>query len=150
MKQEEAKQSSFPELHHIGLVVKDLNKTIEYLASLGIGPFHSSGSVPVTERNLQGKQVPSKVEIKHGNLGRIELELAQPIEGECLQMEFLQSQGEGIHHLGFAVDDIREEMDKLTKRGIKIEQSGTRPTGGGFAFFKCENPGFFIELTQRK
>ncbi|MFC1981714.1 VOC family protein [Chloroflexota bacterium] len=150
MKQEEAKQSSFPELHHIGLVVKDLNKTIEYLTSLGIGPFRPSGRVPVTERNLRGKLVPSKLEMRFARLGQIELEVVQPIEGECIQMEFLKSQGEGIHHLGFAVDDIRGEMDKLTKQGIKIEQSGTRPIGGGFAFFKCEIPDFFIELTQQK
>ncbi len=37
------KKSSFTKLHHVGVVVKDINKAIAYLEALGIGPFAGAG-----------------------------------------------------------------------------------------------------------
>ncbi len=37
------KKSSFAKLHHVGVVVKDINKAIAYFESLGIGPFAGPG-----------------------------------------------------------------------------------------------------------
>ena len=40
------KKSSFTKLQHVGVVVKDIKKAINYLESLGIGPFTAPGVKP--------------------------------------------------------------------------------------------------------
>ena len=36
----------------------------------------------------------------------MQIELIQPVRGEGLHVEFLASNGPGLHHLGFLVDDL--------------------------------------------
>ena len=140
----------FLKVDQVGVVVKDIGKTIEHLASLGIGPFEPAHSTPIIEREVRGKPGDYELKIRFAQLGQVELELIQPVKGECIHKEFLESKGEGIHHLGFFVDDIGKEIAKLTKQGIKIPQSGRRANGGGFAYLETDAVGgIVLELIQR-
>ncbi|MDO8567384.1 MAG: VOC family protein [Dehalococcoidales bacterium] len=137
----------FSNLDHIGIVVRDIDKAAASLAVLGVGPFKTSGRAPITEKYVRGKPVPYKVETRFAKMGPIVIELTQHFGGECIQKEFLDTKGEGLHHIGFQVNDVWGEADKLAKQGIAIEQSGKRPTGGGFLFFK-NDAGLYIEFFQ--
>ena len=70
-------------------MVKDLDKTIEYFSSLGIGPFEPLQRPPMVERRVRGKPADYKLKIALAQLGQIQLELIQPVQGECVQNEFL-------------------------------------------------------------
>ena len=133
----------------VGVVVKDLDKTIEYFSSLGIGPFEPLQRPPMVERRVRGKPADYKLKIALAQLGQIQLELIQPVQGECVQNEFLESKGEGIHHLGIFVDDLEKEVAELDKQGVKVIQSGRRATGDGFAYLDTSAiGGITIELIQ--
>lgn len=57
MERNEEKKSLFSEIKQVGVVVKDINKAVDYYSSLGIGPFRTlpSGAVPVyTGKKLRG------------------------------------------------------------------------------------------------
>ncbi len=83
------------------------------------------------------------------NIGPLEIELIQPIS-ECIQKEYLDNNGEGIHHIAFFVKDIDEEVEKKAAKGYKVVQRGWRPTSGGYAFFDTqESCGFMLEIIQR-
>ena len=75
-------KSSFGKLHHVGVVVKDINKAIAYLESLGIGPFGRPGGERVLELSfkgeLHGKPAEWKTTISNAMMGDVELELLEP------------------------------------------------------------------------
>lgn len=100
-------------------------------------------------RNYGGKKAEFTMEIRVTQVGQVELELIQPLEGESIYKEFLEKKGDGIHHLGFFVHDVDEEEVRLTKQGFKVLASGRRP-GGGFTYFETDRVGGVImELIQR-
>jgi len=142
----------FNNLEHVGVVVRDIDKTIEYLTSLGIGSPAAMGgrtSVDVPFKGeVRGK--PSEWGVKIGRImiGDIELELLQPLEGESVLKEFLENNGEGLHHIGFKVDNIDAETQKLTAQGVNILMSA-KTARGGFAYFETSIfGGVVLELRQ--
>ncbi|MBI2856767.1 MAG: VOC family protein, partial [Chloroflexi bacterium] len=64
--------------------------------------------------------------------------------------EFLETRGEGLHHLGFFVTDLDNQINNLTRQGFQVTQGGKRLTGGGFAYFDTDKVGgVVLELVQR-
>lgn len=143
-----AAKSAFSQLIHVGLVVRDMDKAIERLSSLGIGPFKSTSLPSFTEFALfRGEPMEAKVAESRAKIGDVELELLQPVEGKSPQQEFLDSKGEGIQHLAFAVDDLDKEVDRLTKQGVSVMLNG-KWEGGGFAYLDLGDGGLIVELFQ--
>ena len=144
-----SQKSPFADISQVGVVVRDIDRTIEYLSTLGIGPFQPSSRAPVIENELRGKPAKFEIKLKFAQLGPLELELIQPVTGHCIQREFLESKGEGVHHLGVFVDDLDKEVDRLTKQGVTVLQRGRRSTGGGYAYLDtAEVGGIVFELLQ--
>ena len=67
-----------PKVDQIGVIVKDLNKSVEHYTSLGIGPFQTLTGIESRERMMRGKPI---LLLKHINCsvlhGRITLMLSQ-------------------------------------------------------------------------
>ena len=142
-------KTPFSKFGQIGLIVGDIDKAVEFLSSLGIGPFVPMTWPACVEVREGGKPIDIKLKLKFAYWGGVELELTQPLT-KCMQMDFLKKTGGGIHHLAFFTDDLDGEVDKLVKRGIKVIQRGRREKGGGFAFFDTEKYcGTVLELVQR-
>ena len=125
-------KSPFANLFQIGVVVKDLNKAIDRLSALGIGPFYSK-TPPATARSIfRGNPfIPvERVSIQAAMMGNAELELVQPLQGESPHKEYLDEKGEGIQHIAFLVDDLDKATEMLTSRGCTLIMKGDRGDGG--------------------
>jgi methylmalonyl-CoA/ethylmalonyl-CoA epimerase len=138
--------------HHVGVIVKDMDKTIDYLSSAGIGPFVMPGGKKWIEVSfngeLRGKPAAWKVKISNAKLGNGELELLQPSGGPSLLQEFLDNHGEGLHHIGYITDNLERDIKALAKQGVKVLTSASAE-GGGFAYFDTGvNGGIITELRQ--
>jgi catechol 2,3-dioxygenase-like lactoylglutathione lyase family enzyme len=120
MEKNTAVESPFARLIQVGVVVKDLDKAVERLLSLGIGPFTPMHIPDDAEQWFRGKPLDAKFKISGAKLGEVMLEVIQPLEGKSPHQEFLDSQGEGIQHIAFAVDDLDQEVAKLTKKGVSV------------------------------
>jgi hypothetical protein len=107
-------------LMQIGLVVRDMDKAIKRFSVLGFGPFAPKILPPGTKEWIRGKPSNANVKVNATMVGEIELELCQPVSGESPHQEFLDSKGEGIQHVMFAVDDLGKEIDRLTKQGATV------------------------------
>jgi catechol 2,3-dioxygenase-like lactoylglutathione lyase family enzyme len=149
MKKNTAAESPFSKLIQVGVVVKDLDKTVERLLSLGIGPFTQMHIPDDAEQWFRGKPLDAKFKISGAKLGEIMLELIQPLEGKSPHQEFLDSQGEGIQHIAFAVDDLDREVAKLTKQGASILLSANL-RDVRVAYLDLGVGGLIFELMQRK
>jgi methylmalonyl-CoA/ethylmalonyl-CoA epimerase len=150
MSSSEPGKATFQRLIHIGVVVRDMNKTIERLTALGIGPFKPRILPPDARETYCGKPfVPSKrVTIQTTQIGGMELELIQPIDGESPHQEFLQEKGEGIQHLGFMVDNLKKDVERLTGQGSEILLTSQFKGGGGVAYLDLDAAGLIVELVQ--
>ena len=140
--------------HHVGVIVTDIDKTIDYLTSLGIGPFGMPGGQKWVEvpfkGELRGKPAAWKVKISNARLGNGELELLQPSGGASLLQEFLDEHGEGLHHLGYTTDNLDRDIKILAKQGVKVLTSAVADKGG-FAYFDTGiHGGVITELRQLK
>jgi len=143
-------KSPFSTFDHVGVVVRDMDRAIEYYQSLGAGPFEPV-TTPVAEKTFHGKPTEDYgVKIQMAQLGDIRIELIQPVEGESPSKEFLDSKGEGINHICFSVDDLEKEAAKLAKKGFKVVSSVKFVNGGGNVYFDTGKVGGVLtELLQQ-
>ena len=141
MEKSEAQKSSSLQIGQVGVVVRDIDKAVEYYSSFGIGPFEPL-NVSIIEREVYGKPAEDvKNIVKVAQVGKVDLELVQPAAGESIQKEFLERHGEGINHLGFFVDDLNQEVAKLVEKGFKVIMSAKFIGGGGFAYLDTDKVG---------
>jgi len=150
MESNAAGKSTFTRLVQIGVVVRDMNKTIERLTSLGVGPFKPLFLPPDARETYRGKPFfpNQRVAIQVTQIGNMELELIQPISGESPHQEFLTQKGEGVQHLGFFVDNLSEDVKRLTAKGSSILLTSQFKGGGGVAYLDLDAAGLIVELIQ--
>ena len=96
-------------LHHIGIVVENIQKSLGELTKYL--DFEST-TIP----SLVGSQ---KVNICFLKTNNVFLELIEPAEENSPISNFIKKGG-GFHHLCFEVDDIHLELEKMKKNGARI------------------------------
>lgn len=142
-------ESTFAKVIQVGIVVKDIEKTVERLTALGIGPFESHSLSPDREEWYGDKRMYADFKFRVANIGDVQIELIQPVSGNSPHKDFLESKGEGIQHIACAVKDVQKEVDKLTQLGVKILLRAKISGGGGVAY--CDlGSGIIVELIERK
>ncbi len=139
----------------IGIVVRDLEQSTKLLSSLfGIGPFHfiEWPDRPESRYYFRGRQEPIRIRQAFAQVGPLELELIQPLEGENnAYKRFLDEKGGGIHHVLFETKDMDRAIGWLKEKGVSILQNGDgiRP-GTRWALLDTEElVGFLVELRHR-
>lgn len=148
MKRKETSKHRLKSLVQVGVVVRDLDRTVERLSTtFGIGPWQHF-DWPLDRDDMTGtyREKPGHFRMRTAlvKLGHVELELIQPLEGDNIYSDFLEEKGEGIHHLRFDIPDVETALESWAGEGIKIIQSGTaiRP-GTKWAYLNtAELPGF--------
>ena len=141
---------NLPNISQIGIVVKDMDRAIEYYEKvLGLGPLVRP-EIKYDEKFYYGKPVDSIWIMGFCSLGPVELELIQPITGPTIYHDFLKEKGEGMHHLGFDVRDIDEKIALCKKMGIRIIQSGQGSTSRFVYLDTAAVGGVIFELIQRQ
>ena len=141
--------------HHLAVVVRDMEKAVDYYQSLGIATFQPEfmlDSSRYSDYEVYGKtpDTVDKTRMRFVQIGSFQIELVQPVEGEPIYKEFLNSRGDGAHHMAFTVDDLDEEMAKLVERGVPVITRVKFSNGGGFAYFDTGKVGGLLtELIQQ-
>lgn len=96
------------ELHHVGIIVHDLDAAIARYRQLGFGE-------PVRSRIDE-----QQVELATFTSGAGFVELVSPIVEEGGLVRYLATRGESVHHVAYRVDDIRGELQRLSEAGIEL------------------------------
>jgi len=142
MADSEPRKLKLEKVDQIGIVVKDCEKVAEnWERMFGIGPWTF---ITNTREDAEGN--PLEVKLGFAYMGDLELELIEVVKGKTLHSEFLAEHGEGLHHLGFMVDDVDGEAANLEGQGVKIMLQ--RP--GQWAYMDTREPGGVIFEPQRK
>ena len=129
----------------IGIVVKNIDKTVEFYTKMfGFGPYEIK-YVDYSAATYYGKTAGYRGKRAFFNLGPgIEIELIELIDGKTIHEDFLKKHGEGLNHIGFKVDDLKAARDNAEKAGFQITQGFMRPDGSGFAYIDTDKTGGVI------
>ena len=119
-------------LHHVGVIVRDLDKAVEAFQLLGVGTIPPEWKVDnriFPDLKAYGKPVDASFYLRERDfsIGSLEVHLLQQGEGESTQKDFLDERGEGIEHIAFAVDDFDKEVAKLVEKGFPVDLGGSGP-----------------------
>jgi len=126
----------FEKLHHICIVVRDVEEKMSYFESIGIGPWTEYPPLAeYTELDTPNNEGFMHLRYVQATIGDIALQLVQPSsEFDSPQKRFLVTHGEGVYHIGFVVDDANEAETVLKEKGLKVLSRGRRPDQSGFDY----------------
>lgn len=103
------KLTNMEKLEHIGIAVKNMDKTNALFASL-IGQEHYK----IEEVESEG------VRTSFFKIGDVKIELLEATNENSPIAKFLDKKGEGIHHLAFSVSNIAESIAMYKKQGFEV------------------------------
>ena len=126
-------------ISHTGIAVKNLDEAVKVYQALGaeLGEIHDA-----PESGMRAAMVST---------GGDTLELIEPVGDGGVIGKFIESRGEGIHHLCIEVDDIRKTLADLADKGIRLIDTEPRQGIEGMVAFihpKSMN-GVLIELLEK-
>ena len=129
-------------IEHIGLAVKDLAAAVPMYELLLNTKCYK------TER-LEEQQVTTAF----FRVGGSKLELLEGFSPDSVIGRFIEKNGEGMHHIAFAVEDIEAEMTRLREAGFRLLQD--RPLPGADNKLICflhpkDTHGVLVELCMEK
>jgi methylmalonyl-CoA/ethylmalonyl-CoA epimerase len=140
---------ALPQKIHIGVVVKDMDRTIGLLSStFGIGPWD------INERNYPAEQVvvgtgSYAIRTAFADLGPVDLELIEVLGGSTIHADFLKTKGEGLHHIGFRMPDLDKVVTTLQQHGVGVAQSAFREGSRHAYMDPSELGGIMFEFVER-
>lgn len=150
MAERRAREGLWDRAYQVGVVVRDLDAAVSFYERLGIGPFVEGPSAHTTKRVVFGEDAPdASLRGKITQMGNIEFELLQPVEGTTVQGDFLETRGEGVVHICAHTDDLDADIAELTDLGYEVISYGEFADGGKFAYFDTRaTGGLVMELFQ--
>ena len=152
MIEEQEPRVKLPPVQQVSIVVEDMERAVEYYTStFGIGPFRII-DVDLEGVLLRGKPISTKIKVAFAKSGPLQVELIQPVEGKNIYTEFLENKGEGLHHLGFRVDDLDTMLAELAKEDIEpVFYKAYPDAGAAFAYLNSDKiGGVMFELIGTK
>lgn len=127
-------------IDHLGIAVQNLSETV----ALYLKTFGGRASEVFESKN-------DKVRVQFVFYGNNRLEFLEPTSPDSPIAKFLQARGPGLHHLCFAVADIRAELTRLKTEGFRLIDEVPRVGAEGkkIAFLHPRSTGgVLIELKE--
>ncbi len=126
----------FQDLHHICILVTDLEARQCFFESIGIGPWYDypKGGTYVTFE-VPNEAASKAMRYKCCDLGNVQLQLCDPGTLDSPQRRHLDRHGEGVYHLGFEVEDLLAARETGMARGLDVIAHGLRTDESGFCYF---------------
>ena len=129
-------------INHIAIAVNNLEEAAAFYQT-------------VMGLTLSGIEVVTAQKTKVGffKIGESNIELVQPAEPDSPLVKFLETKGQGIHHICLEVDDIDAEVKTFLEKGATMVDQKPRPgahntrvafvhpkSSGGVLIELCEFP----------
>ena len=128
------------DIDHVGIAVTDLGASVErYRQAFGVEPVHRE-----TVEHQGVEEVLFKV-------GTSYVQLLRALGPDTPVGRFLERRGEGVHHVGYRVGDIRAALARLKDEGLRLVDQEPRPGSRGtmVAFVHPKGlDGVLVELVQ--
>lgn len=128
-------------LDHIGVAVKSIEESTKiYTEILGLKVIDIE---TVEEQKVRTAFIP---------VGESEIELLESTTPDGPIAKFIEKRGEGIQHIALRVDDLKQKLEELKQKGVRLIDENPRLGAGGakIAFIHPKDTkGVLIELCER-
>lgn len=127
-------------IEHLGIATRELDGALRFWRdALGLEVIETE---EVAEQRVRVAMLP---------VGEPRIELLEPTSEDSPIAKFLEKRGPGIHHIAIRVDDIRQALERLKKRGVRLIDETPR-TGAGGSLIAFVHPsstnGVLLELVE--
>jgi methylmalonyl-CoA/ethylmalonyl-CoA epimerase len=132
-------------IDHVGLAVRDLEASVEFYTStfgLTVAGRETNEAQGVREAMLYVADAPG---------GASYIQLLEPLSADSPVGKFLAARGEGVHHIGYGVDDVAAALEQLRADGLRLVDERPRhgSLGAAIAFLHPKSVGGVLtELVQ--
>jgi methylmalonyl-CoA/ethylmalonyl-CoA epimerase len=135
----------------VGIIVRDIEKASQAWAEiLGVETprWSLTDTVDAAHTQYRGETSQARAKLAFFNLGQVQLELIEPVDAPSTWQEFLDTKGEGLHHIAFVVKGMDAVLARLDAHNIPLVQKGDY-TGGRYAYTDGEPTlGAILELLE--
>ena len=128
------------EIDHVAIAVTDLEGAIDY--------YRETFGCEVEHREVVEKDGVEEALLK---VADSYIQLLTPSRDDSTVAKWLAKNGDGIHHVGYRVDDCAAALDSVKQRGYRVIDDAPRPGSRGttVAFVHPKTAfGTLIELVQ--
>jgi catechol 2,3-dioxygenase-like lactoylglutathione lyase family enzyme len=142
----------FTDCTQIGIVVRDLEASVRrYVDDYGIGPWsiYDFGPDDVRDQTHDARPAEFGFRAALSRIGSVQIELIQPLDDVSDYAVFLQTRGEGVHHIALELaDPLPDALEELEANGRRVLQGGTID-GLTHAYISTdEDLGFIAEIGE--
>ena len=125
----------FGEIHHFGYVFRNLDEAVEIFAELF--------KIEKFNRIDMGM-----VYVARSMIGKLQIDLIEPKDNNSIFNVFLEEGNQGLHHIGFLVDNVDEKIKEWELKGYKQILGGIILTAKFVYFDTTETLGHITEFLQ--
>ena len=105
---------------HVGIAVRDLDATVEW--------YRQAFGATVAHREVIHSDGVEEALLK---LGESYVQLLMPIADTSPIAKYLEKNGEGLHHVGYRVEDCAAALEALKATGSRVIDEAPRPGSRG-------------------
>ena len=126
-------------VHHVAIVVRDMERALGFYRDQLRLPLDVL--LPIESDGVRIAFLP---------VGESNIELVEPTDPSTGVARFLDSRGEGFHHVCLEVDDVAAELARLASEGVElIDTAPRRGAEGPVAFIHPRScNGVLVELIE--
>lgn len=124
-------------IHHVGVVVNSADEALKfYRDALGL---EVTADREIEDQGVRGVLLA---------IGNSEIELLEPTRPDTGVARYLESRGEGLHHICFESDDVHAELEGAKTKGIEVVDQEPREGLAGMICFlhPKANHGVLVEF----
>lgn len=96
-------------IDHLGVAVRSIEATSKYYES----------ALGLKCENIE-EVASQKVRTAFFTVGDTHIELLEPTADDSPVAKFLEKNGEGIHHIAFATDDVSAQLGQASEAGVRL------------------------------
>lgn len=133
----------FEHVDHIGIATRDIDRALEVLEKMG-GPIKLGKTEVIESFGVKAIMVAA---------GEVPIELVQPLNAQSGVARFIDTKGEGVHHIAYRVENIDKALQSFQDKGFqaidKMPREGYAHSRVAFIHPKSFL-GVLTELVQRE
>ncbi|WP_433175327.1 methylmalonyl-CoA epimerase [Actinoallomurus sp. CA-150999] len=132
-------------IDHVGIACHDLEERIAF--------YESTFGLIVVSREVNEQQgvKEAMLHVADGPAGSSYVQLLEPLHADTPVGKFLAKRGEGVHHVGYGVDDVTAALETIGAKGVRLLDERPRhgSMGASIAFLHPKDVGGVLtELVQ--
>jgi methylmalonyl-CoA/ethylmalonyl-CoA epimerase len=127
-------------IDHIAIAVKSIDETLKVLGDvLGVKSDHME---EIPDQGVKAAAI---------KVGDVTIELVEPVKPDTGIAKFVETKGDGIHHIAFEVAELEKELAALEAKGVAlIDKKPRKGMAGMIAFLHPKaTKGVLVELVQK-